>query len=81
MATYLRYNAPGKHAILNPRTMTYETPDPTRQYAPDDDIVLAAPWAFSSEDEIAAAQAEADARTSVPVPTAPENKPTRGRKA
>ena len=34
MATYLRYNAPGKHAIFITRTQSYVTPDPTRQYAP-----------------------------------------------
>ena len=66
--TFLRVREPGKHAILNPETGLHETPDPTMQYTSSHPLVKAAPWAFGTDEEIAAA---ADARrniASVPQP-------------
>ena len=57
----------GRVAILNPQTGLHEVPDPSRQYPADHPLVVAAPWAFGSEDDIAAAEEARDSVTAVPI--------------
>lgn len=58
MTTFLRVREPGKHAILNPESGLHEVPDPRAQYTTEHPLVKAAPWAFGTDEEIAA-EAEA----------------------
>ena len=68
---YLRIREPGKHALLNPDTGLHETPRPGDQYTADHPLVRAHPWAFGSEEDIAAEQEAARNVREVPVPPAP----------
>ncbi|WP_157251113.1 hypothetical protein [Nonomuraea typhae] len=38
-------------ALLDPKSGAHIVPDPTRQYADDDPVVLNAPWYFIAEGE------------------------------
>ncbi len=68
MTKFLRVRTPGQHAILNPETGLHEVPDPAAQYTEQHPLVKAAPWAFGTDEEIAAAADAARARTEVPQP-------------
>lgn len=67
MPEYLRIREPGKHALLNPESGLHETPKGDVQFTADHPLVKAHPWAFGTEEEIAAAKDEAMAVTSVPI--------------
>jgi hypothetical protein len=67
MAEYLRVREPGKHALLNPETGLHETPKGDTQFAADHPLVKAHPWAFGTEEEIAAEREAARNVTSVPI--------------
>lgn len=45
-------------ALLDPASGAHIVPDPTRQYADDDPMVLNAPWYFIAEGEAEEPQAE-----------------------
>lgn len=64
----VRVREPGKHALYNPATQLHETPAPGQQFPRDHSLVLAHPWAFGTDEEIAAEQDAARRVTSVPIP-------------
>jgi len=40
-------------ALYDPRSGAHIVPDPSKQYADDDPMVLSAPWYFATEGEVA----------------------------
>lgn len=65
MAEYLRVRQPGASALLNPVTGLHEAPRPEDRFERDHPLVKAYPWAFGTEDEIAAERDAERSRDSV----------------
>jgi hypothetical protein len=49
----VRVREPGKHVLRHPESGVMVVPDRAATYRTDDPLVLAFPWAFGTDDEIA----------------------------
>lgn len=67
MADRVRVRKPGQSALLNPDTGLHESPGVNDYFAADHPLVLAHPWAFGTDAEIAAQAEEDRYRVSYPV--------------
>jgi hypothetical protein len=67
MAPQVRIRKAGECALLNPATGIHECPGVNDYYDADHPLVLAHPWAFATDAQVAAEVTAARQRTSVPV--------------
>jgi len=64
--TYVRVRPPAC-AVRHPEHNELVVPNPAQPYRSDDPLVIAYPWQFASDEQIASDRAAADSVSSVPI--------------